>query len=138
MFNDIHIVGVVVATVVYMIVGALWYSPILFAKKWMELSGMSGDMSPEQKASARNAMMLGVIPGLITALVIERIFYHLPMVTVPLTLSLVFLIWLGFTAAPYSADYIYGMGKKSWTLFAINQGFTLVAFMLMTYVMFYF
>lgn len=39
MFSDVNLVAVLVAGVVDMVIGALWYSPVLFAKSWMRLIG---------------------------------------------------------------------------------------------------
>ena len=38
---DIHIWSVIVATIVAFVIGSVWYSPILFGKEWMDLSGCS-------------------------------------------------------------------------------------------------
>ena len=35
---DINFLAVLVATIVSMVLGALWYSPILFGKLWAKLS----------------------------------------------------------------------------------------------------
>lgn len=38
---EINIWSVIVATVVAFVIGAIWYSPILFGKEWMSLIGHS-------------------------------------------------------------------------------------------------
>lgn len=38
---DINIWSVIVATVAAFLIGAIWYSPVLFGKEWMELSGQN-------------------------------------------------------------------------------------------------
>ncbi len=38
---DINYWAVLVAAVVSMVIGALWYSPVLFGKLWMKYSGLS-------------------------------------------------------------------------------------------------
>jgi hypothetical protein len=47
---DINIWSVVVATIVAFIIGAIWYSPILFGKEWMALSGCTDAQVAEAKA----------------------------------------------------------------------------------------
>lgn len=37
LLSSLNWLAVVVATIAYFLLGALWYSPVLFAKKWMEL-----------------------------------------------------------------------------------------------------
>ncbi len=36
---DINIWSVIVATVAVFVIGAVWYSPVLFGKEWMSLTG---------------------------------------------------------------------------------------------------
>lgn len=37
LISSINWLSVIVATLIYFFLGALWYSPVMFAKKWMEL-----------------------------------------------------------------------------------------------------
>ena len=37
LISSLNWLAVLTATVLYFVLGALWYSPVLFAKKWMEL-----------------------------------------------------------------------------------------------------
>ena len=38
-FTQVNILAVIVSSVVYFILGAAWYSPVLFAKPWMNALG---------------------------------------------------------------------------------------------------
>ena len=38
-FTQVNILAVIVSSVVYFILGAAWYSPVLFAKPWMHALG---------------------------------------------------------------------------------------------------
>ena len=53
--------AIILAAVATMIVGALWYSPILFGKLWMKLSGMGGDKDAEMKKKVTQAYIIGFI-----------------------------------------------------------------------------
>ncbi len=45
LISFINWLSVIVATLIYFFLGALWYSPVMFAKKWMELRNISeGDI----------------------------------------------------------------------------------------------
>ena len=137
MFYHIDYIGIIVATIIYMIVGSLWYSPFLFGKKWAELAGMPQNMTLAEKAAAKKAMMYAFIPGLVLAFGLERLLYNIPMVIPAYTFPLVIMTWLSFSAAVNSTDYIYNPTKRPWLLFAINQGYYLVATLLMTFSLFY-
>jgi hypothetical protein len=41
LISTVNWLAVIVATLLYFFLGALWYSPVLFAKKWMELRNIS-------------------------------------------------------------------------------------------------
>ncbi|MCX6221766.1 MAG: DUF1761 domain-containing protein [Bacteroidia bacterium] len=40
-FAKVNIWSVILAGFAYLILGALWYSPLLFGKRWMELNGFT-------------------------------------------------------------------------------------------------
>ena len=50
---EINFITVIGATIVAMGVGALWYSPMLFAKKWMEVIGVTNADYEANKAENR-------------------------------------------------------------------------------------
>lgn len=43
MFGEISIPGVVIATVVYFLIGSVWYSPLLFGKAWQKEMGFTDE-----------------------------------------------------------------------------------------------
>jgi len=34
-FFGLNVIGIIIATIIGMVIGALWYSPLLFGKQWM-------------------------------------------------------------------------------------------------------
>ena len=48
----INYLAVVVAAIAWFVVGSLWYSPLLFGKMWMELSGITPGAMAEMKMPA--------------------------------------------------------------------------------------
>lgn len=64
--------AVLVAAVSNMVIGSIWYSPILFGKQWMKLIGKSReDMEQEKKGMTR--LYLGTFAG---ALVMAYVMAH--------------------------------------------------------------
>jgi|AntRauTorcE11898_2_1112593.scaffolds.fasta_scaffold03781_3 hypothetical protein len=43
LLSSVSALPVLIATVIYFILGAIWYSPVLFAKPWMELRNIPED-----------------------------------------------------------------------------------------------
>ncbi len=140
MFYHINFIGIIVAAIVYMICGWAWYSKYLFGARWMRLMNwITNDSSSEEraarKATSNRAMYFNVAIALILAFVLERIIYNVPLVTIPNTIFLSILIWLGFTAATNSTEYIYNSRGHSWELFLINQVFFLLMTLIMTFIL---
>ncbi len=69
---SINYLAVVVAAVAYFMIGGLWYSPLLSAKKWLALSGMTEE---QIKASGGGGKAyLGTFVG---ALVMAYVLAHI-------------------------------------------------------------
>lgn len=54
---EINLITVLVATVVAMVVGGLWYSPLMFGKKWMEINGVTKEAFEAHKDAKNKEMM---------------------------------------------------------------------------------
>ena len=69
---SINFLGVGAATVVAMIIGALWYSPLLFLKPWMQAQGKEYPCAPGKSGGPAivNAMAMNII----TALALSEVF----------------------------------------------------------------
>ncbi len=116
----------VAAAVASTILGALWYSPVLFGRQWaalMETSGarmLRGDGSGGGAAYAASFAL-----DVVTAAVLSFLISALALGNVLDVLGVVFWIWLGF-AAPLAAGEVF-WGGRPWRLFALNAGYRLAA-----------
>jgi Protein of unknown function (DUF1761) len=130
--HHVNLLAVLVAAISTMIVGFLWYSPILFAKPWMREMGYD----PEDKArikemqkSAGPAYAGSFVASLISAFVLALFFHWLRVSGIHYGLVTSFHVWLGFVATVQFTDALFQ--KKSMKLFAINTGFQLLCFLAM-------
>lgn len=60
-------VGVVLAAVTTMVIGMIWYSPILFARAWVELNGHTPEKLAALKAGAGRAYGISFLAYLVLA-----------------------------------------------------------------------
>lgn len=121
----LNYLAVLVAGVVIFMIGGLWYSPVLFAKKWMALQGRSAeDMSGGGNMAAMYAQVF--LCGLLTAWVLAILIEFLPVLDVMRAAKLGVLSWLGLTAATSYGTALFSMKPKA--LWAIDTGFNLVSF----------
>ncbi len=118
--------------VIRLAVGALWYSPLLFIKPWLRLSGVS---DAQMKAGMAKAIILDLVFSVIMAFVLlHAIRYALPTShSVGLGLAVGFLNWLGFIVPVQAGAMTYE--KKPFGYFAINSGYQLVTILMMSAVL---
>ena len=118
--------AILVSAIAQWLLGAIWYSPALFAKPWMAMVGITHGQAK------KSSMMLGMVASFIGSLVLSFILAHLVFWSGVATASwgalIGFIAWTGFIAAPLSATYIYE--GRPFKLFAINTGFWLVALLM--------
>lgn len=133
MMIHVNYLAVLLAGVASMVVGYLWYSPMLFAKPWMKLMGHTKEtMKAGQKEMGR-MYMLSFVASLITAFILSHVltlslnFFKTSPLQVALTSS--FWMWLGFVAPVQMTDIMFS-GRK-WDLFFINTGYQLVSLLAM-------
>jgi len=83
--------AILISAVVGMIVGALWYSPILFGKTWMKLTGLTKS-SMKSKKKGMGKSYFGMFISLLVMAYALSLFLNVN------GLMGAFWIWLGFIA----------------------------------------
>jgi|SRR5882762_5283719 len=128
----VNLWAVLGAGVATMVIGFLWYSPLLFAKPWMLAMGYD----PEDKAklaemqkSAGPMYGIAFLASLLTAFVLGKIIYNLSINTALYGMKVGFAVWLGFVATVQLTDKLFG--KRPLKLFLINAGYQLVCYLAM-------
>ncbi|HYU91183.1 MAG TPA: DUF1761 domain-containing protein [Gemmatimonadales bacterium] len=96
---NINILAVLVAAVLTFVLGAVWYSPVLFAKQWMAAQGYTSEKVEEMKRKGvSRAYAVSVLCYLVTAYVMALLASYTNSTTLAQGLWLGFLTWLGFAA----------------------------------------
>jgi hypothetical protein len=133
-FYAINWGAVLVSAIASMVLGFLWYSPILFAKPWMKLMGVKCD-TPEEKAAMQKeagpmygqAFLMSLISAIFLAIVITRMF--VPSEDLLRGLKIAFGVWFGFVMTVQYTGALFT--KKSKQLFLIDTGYQLVCYLVM-------
>jgi hypothetical protein len=130
---QISLLAVLVAAVVSMILGGLWYGP-LFGKVWIKLSGVK---MPASKTEMKKTMTFGYGGGfvlsLLTAYVLAHFLVLMDVQDAPAAAQIAFWTWLGFSF-PIMAESVLWEGK-AFKLLALNAGFRLVALSVMALIL---
>lgn len=132
-YPTINYLAVLVAGIVIFVLGGLWYSPVLFAKRWIALQGRTEEEMRAQAAAANMPVMYlsAFICGFLTALVMAIILAHMA-TSVDLNAAhgalIGFMCWLGFAAtSSYATALFSGKPKQLWL---IDSTYNLVSFVL--------
>ena len=122
--------AVLVAAVVHMAVGFLWYGPV-FGKVWMGYMGFTQESMKGMKLNPTQAMSLGFITALIMAYVLAGFMDASAMDTLGWkgAFELTFWLWLGFMV-PHAASAFIWEGKP-YGLFILNAANQFVSLFLM-------
>ena len=125
--SNINLVAVLVAAIVQMVIGAVWYSPALFARQWLALIGKSLDDVKSNNASAGYA--IASFASIVTAYILAKFIGFAQARTAIDGLQIGLWAWIGFVAT--STITTNAFSQKSWKLWAINYCYFFVTFILM-------
>lgn len=96
---NVNILAVLVAAVVTFVLGAFWYSPVLFARQWMQAQGYTPERLEEMKKKGLTRAYVGsALCDLVMAYVVALLATYTNSTTLAQGLWLGFLAWLGFAA----------------------------------------
>lgn len=129
----INPVAILLAGVVNMVVGFLWYSPMMFGNVWMKLTGMTKEDTEKSKKRIPKMYLTSFIGALLMAFVLKHAsvyagsFYN--MSGIQLGLMTAFWNWLGFIMPVQLTGWLFD--KKPFKLFTINTGYQLVSLLTM-------
>jgi hypothetical protein len=123
-FFIVNFIPVMAAAVGQWVLGALWYSPVLFGR--MARSG-----APEDAKAADKRWALSMLLTFAANISVSVVLLHMILLNGIIGLKggakFGFVVGLGLIAAPMLATYIYE--KRPLRLFAVNAGYWIVALM---------
>jgi hypothetical protein len=134
-FPAVNWLAIFVAAIVIFILGGLWYSPLLFAKRWVALQGKTEEQMRADAAAANMPVLYisAFVCSFLIAVVMGHFIAHMS------TLNVMepgaahgalfgFGCWLGFAAPTSYATAIFsGTPKQKWL---IDSTYNLVSFVL--------
>lgn len=130
--HSLNWLAILVAAASTMILGFLWYSPLLFAKAWTREMGYDPNdkaKMDEMRKSAGPAYAGSIAASLLSAFTLALILHGMRTESLHFGIMASFHIWLGFVATVQFTGALFA--KQSMKLFAINTGYQLVCYMVM-------
>jgi hypothetical protein len=132
----VNVWAVLVSALATMVVGFVWYSPLLFARRWTILMGYDPDDKAklaEMQKSAGPSYMLSLIASVLSAAVLGKIIaiatIHTPLYGIKMGLA----VWLGFVTTVQLTNALFM--RQPAKLYAINTGYQLVCYVVMGAIM---
>ncbi|GAC1387610.1 MAG: hypothetical protein NVS1B7_0430 [Candidatus Saccharimonadales bacterium] len=120
--GHINILAVLVAALINMAIGAVWYSPFAFGRPW---SKMIGRKMEDMKSNAGLGYAVASVGSLIESYVLAHAVYGLSLAT---SLKVCFWLWLAFIGVTMAIGTVFaGRRKKLW---AIDSGYFLVVLLI--------
>ena len=126
----LNVWAVLVAAVSTMVVGFLWYSPMLFARPWTRLMGYDPDdkaKMAEMRKSAGPSYGISLVASVLSAVVLAKVI-QIATVNTPLYgMKIGLAVWLGFVTTVQLTNALFS--RQPAKLYAINTGFQLVCYL---------
>jgi len=118
-----NIWAVLVSVVSNMILGALWYSPVLFGNQWLKLIGKKAEDISKDDAS--KSMMFSIIPAIVLIVLLSLVLAFTRASTVADALIIGTITSLGFMGMNAFNQYLFE--QRSLKLIILNTGYPFVA-----------
>lgn len=129
----INYLAVALAAIATMALGWLWYSPVLFQKRWMKEMRMKPKDAARAQKEGMKSMGFMFLATLVMAYVLAHFVDYLGVTNAKDALWAGSWIWVGFVATIMLQPVLFE--RKSWTLYLINTAYNLVSLLVMAVIL---
>ena len=126
MAGYINLLAILIAVVVYMILGFLWYSPVFFGKTWMKFVGKK---PKDLKKNLSTAYIGSLISAIVMALILTAFINFAGAAGIGGGALVGLLAWLGFVASTNLVNSIFS--DRPAQLYFIDMGYHLISLIIM-------
>jgi len=117
--------AVIVATLIHYFLGGLWYSPVLFANKFLQYINWSPEKVAEiQKQSHTKEFVIAFVTSLVLVYILAHFVQYTRATTAMAGIQTAFWLWLGFIVTTQAATVIFELRPLG--LYLINIGYQFV------------
>lgn len=131
--QNINFLAILIAAAVMMVLGAIWYSRLLFGNAWMKANSLNN----EDLQSGQNGTLyvITAFSAMILGFALEVLATNLKLDTTQEALTLGFLVGFGIVLTTTIPDYIFS--SRGMRLLLINVFYPIVAVVLMSLIVVY-
>ena len=122
-FSHINWLAVLVATVAYFILGAIWYNKAVFGSKWAQGHGIKMN-DPEAKKGAGKIMMISFVGFIVITITLAILIAKMSLTGIMSGVKLGLITGIGFSSMTICISYFYT--KKPMALHFIDGAYHVV------------
>jgi hypothetical protein len=128
-FSMSQLLAVLAAAVAAWLIGALWYSPVMFAKAWVNAHGYTPEQLAAMKVMQGKVIGATLVAMILMAAVLQVFLRHLGADSIGDGVKWAFHAWLGFAVPLGFIAHLYS--QKKIAAWLIDIGYQLVYLLVM-------
>ncbi|HEY3858623.1 MAG TPA: DUF1761 domain-containing protein [Gammaproteobacteria bacterium] len=128
-YLHINVLAVLVSAIVTFVIGALWYSPLLFGKHWIAFNNVTPDKVEAMRKNVPRLYGASFVCYLVLAAVFAVLLRMVHLQTVVGGAKMGGMLWVGFVATLGLIASLYS--GRSIKAFALDSGYQLVFLVVM-------
>jgi hypothetical protein len=128
-FSMSQLLAVLAAAVAAWLIGALWYSPVMFAKAWVNAHGYTPEQLAAMKVMQGKVIGATLVAMILMAAVLQVFLRHLGADSIGDGVKWASHAWLGFAVPLGIIAHLYS--QKKIAAWLIDTGYQLVYFLVM-------
>ena len=121
--NRVNFIALAVLTLIAFVASSVWYSPLLFGRQFLELSGATASPQPSPAKA-----LLELLRTFVLGYVIARLMIRLNVMSLKDALEFGFWLWVGFPVILLTGSILWQ--NVPWPLAAIHSGDWLIKLLL--------
>jgi len=121
--NRVNFIALAVLTLIAFVASSVWYSPLLFGRQFLELSGATASPQPSPAKA-----LLELLRTFVLGYVIARLMIRLNVMSLKDALEFGFWLWVGFPVILLTGSILWQ--NVPWQLAAIHSGDWLIKLLL--------
>ena len=130
---EVTFLPVFFAGITSVVIGFVWYHPKVFGSAWMRLTNLTPEAVEKGKRLMPVMAFFGLLASMLTAYVMNYFGIAWVVYDVIGAIELGFWCWAGFVATTMLGTVLWE--QRSFTLYLINDGYSLVSFVAMAIVL---
>lgn len=129
-FTNVSLVSALVASIVSMGIGLIWYSPWVIGKIWMREMGYTPEALAEKKKGMAKKYALSFLSTFVTAYALAVVINSVFAAEFYTLVEAGFVLAIGFIVSVRFNDKLFK--DESWTLFLIHSGYQILSIVSMS------